>query len=331
VPTARIIRIHQHGGPEVLQFENVEIGPPGSGQVTIRVRAIGLNRSEVMFRNGRHIEKAVFPARLGYEASGTIEAVGTDVTNLVPGDAVAMVPPQSVTRWGTYGELVTVPAQFVVRNPPGVSWVDAAALWMQNVTAYGMLVDIARVASGDAVLILAASSSVGLAAIQLVREAGATAIATTRGRGKVQALLDHGAHHVIATDEEDLVARVRLITGGAGARIALDPVAGPGMAAVLAAMRPHGTAVVYGRLDSAETPLPVGPLIAGFLTLRGFTIKELVADPARLEAAKHYVLDRVAIGAIRPVIARTFPFDEMADAHRFLEANRHVGKVVVTL
>lgn len=330
----KTVRIHRHGGPEVLQYDDVAETAPDTGEVAIDVRAIGVNRSEAMFRFGRHpetVKPVAFPARLGFEAAGVVRAVGADVKDIAVGDVVSLFPPPSVTRWGTYSEIATVPAEYVIRHPAAISFEQAAASWMQFVTAYGGLIDLGRLKVGDAALILAASSSVGLASIAIANAVGAVSIATTRSSAKKQALLDHGAQHVIVTDEENLVDRVAEITGGRGARVVFDPVGGPGINTLLQSMSPFGILVSYGALDQEPTPLPLFPIISAGLTIRGFSFKEIAIDPERRERAKTFILAGLESGLLRPVIDKIFPFDEMVAAHRYLESNQQFGKIVVSL
>ncbi len=190
---SRKIIFEQAGGPEVLQTRNVEVPSPGPHEVRIAVKAIGLNRAEAMWRQDEYIEPVRFPAGLGYEAAGLVDAVGVDVTGLAVGDAVNVIPSFSMNDYGTYGDLVLAPDYAVVKQPDGLSFVEAASIWMMFVTAYGALIEDAKVGPGDVVLIPAASSSVGLAAIQLVAFAGATPVALTRTSAKRQQLLDAGA------------------------------------------------------------------------------------------------------------------------------------------
>ena len=182
----------------------------------IRVKALGLNRAESMFRSGQYLENPRLPARLGYEAAGTVAAVGPGVQGFKVGDAVSTIPSFSQNEYGVYGDLTNAPAHAVAHHPASLSWVDAAAIWMQYVTAYGALIEIAKLTKGDTLLIPAASSSVGLAAIQIANRVGAIPIALTRGKSKRQVLLDAGAAHVVASDEQDLVKEVLGITGGKG-------------------------------------------------------------------------------------------------------------------
>jgi NADPH:quinone reductase-like Zn-dependent oxidoreductase len=260
-----------------------------------------------------------------------VTAVGSDVTGFAAGDAVSVIPPLSITRWGSYGETATFPAEVVVKHPPSLSWIEAAAIWMQYVTAYGALVDIANLAKDEFVLITAASSSVGLAAIQIANAIGATPIAVTRTSAKKAALLGAGAAHVIASQEEDLAARVAEITGGAGTRVAFDPVAGPALEQIAGAMAQNGIVIEYGALSAEPTPLPLFPFLVKNLTLHGYQYKEIVGADVRRERAKSFILDGLAAGTLKPIIDRVFPFEQIVDAHRHLESNQQFGKIVVTV
>src|SRR5215475_2245888 len=205
---ARVVRFHKTGGPEVLRIEDLEVPPPGQGEVQIRIKALGLNRAESMFRRGQYLEEPKLPARLGYEAAGTVAAIGPGVKGFKVGDAVSTIPSFSLNDYGLYGELANAPVHAVTHHPKSLSWEEAAAVWMQYLTAYGALIDIGKLGKGETVLIPAASSSVGLAAIQIANRVGAVPIALTRGKAKRQTLLDAGAAHVIVTDEQDLVKEV---------------------------------------------------------------------------------------------------------------------------
>src|SRR5262245_20233299 len=328
---ARIVKFHQTGGPEVLKIENVDVPPPGRGEVRIAVKALGLNRAESMFRSGRYLEEPKFPARLGYEAAGTVEALGEGVTGLKIGDAVSTIPAFSQNQYGVYGDTAIVPAVAVAKHPPSLSWTEAAAIWMQYATAYGALIDIADLKSDDTLLIPAASSSVGIAAIQIAKLVGATPVALTRGGGKREALLNAGAAQVIVTEKQDLVAEVKKLTGGKGARIVFDPVGGPTIAKLVAAMAERGTLFLYGALSTEPTPLPLFDVLGKSLTIRGYVLFEITGYAQRLERAKKFIVDGLAAGKLRPVIAKTFRLDEIVEAHRYLESNQQIGKVVVTV
>lgn len=198
----------------------------------------------------------------------------------------------------------------------------------KNLTS-GPLVHVAQLGAGDTVLIPAASSSVGLAAIQIANLLGATPVALTRRRTKQQALLDAGAAHVVATEEEDLVGRVNEITGGIGARVTFDPVAGPTLVKLAEAAAPGGIIIEYGALSPEPAPFPLFAALTKSLTLRGYVLFEITGDPPRLEAAKKFITEGLASGRLKPIIAKVFPLEEIVEAHRFLESNQQFGKIVV--
>jgi NADPH:quinone reductase-like Zn-dependent oxidoreductase len=328
---ARVVRFHQVGEPEVLRIEEVEVPPPGKGEVQIRVKALGLNRAESMFRRGEYLEDPKLPARLGYEAAGTVTAVGPGVQGFKVGDAVSTIPAISMNAYGVYGDLTNAPAYAVTHHPASLSWVEAAAVWMQYLTAYGALIDIAKLTKGDTVLIPAASSSVGLAAIQIANRVGAVPVALTRGGSKRQVLLDQGAAHVMVTDEQDLVKEVLAITGGKGARVVFDPVGGPTFPKLVQATAQLGILFLYGALSPEPTPLQALDLLGKWATIRGYVVAEILSDPERRERAIKFVNDGLAAGSFKPLIAKTFPLEKIVDAHRYLESNQQIGKIVVTV
>jgi len=178
---SRVVRFHQTGGPQVLKIEQREVGAPGAGELRIKVEAIGLNRAEAAFRAGMYLEAPNLPCGIGYEASGIVEAVGDDVTDFKVGDAICVIPAFSMNTYSVYADQTLVPAYACTQRPSGLDKIEAASIWMQYLTAYGALIDIAKLGKGDFVIIPAASSSVGLAAIQIANYVGATPIATTRG------------------------------------------------------------------------------------------------------------------------------------------------------
>lgn len=328
---SRAIRFHRIGGPDVLQIDDVEVSAPKAHEVQIRVKAIGINRAEVMYRTGQYVIESRFPAALGYEAAGVVESVGEGVTNVAVGDPVSVIPAFSFAEYGLYGELVNAPMHAVVKNPAGLSFEEAAATWMMFTTAYGALIEMGDLQAGETVLIGAASSSVGQAAIQIANMVGATPVALTRSSQKRQALLDAGAAHVLAGNDQDLRGQVMEISHGKGARIAFDPVGGPDVANLLRALSRQGIFFQYGALDTRDISVPVMDLLGKHLTLRGYELFEITGDPQKLERAKEFITRGLSVGALRPNIDRTFAFEEIAEAHRYMESGSQVGKIVVTL
>src|SRR6201998_1267384 len=273
----------------------------------------------------------MFPAGLGYDAAGVVDAVGNDVTDFTVGDVVSTIPAFSLNKYSTYGEVILVPDHAVVKHPESLSFVEAASVWMMFLTAYGALVFDAQVKAGDFVIIPAASSSVGLAAVQIANYAGATPIALTRTLEKKQRLYEAGAPHVIAMQEQDMLAEVMRITNGNGARVAFDPVGGPDFPKLISVLTDQGIAYIYGALSDGETPIPVLEMIPKMPAVKGYSIRLVIGDEARRKAAVEYVVKGLASGALKPVIDRTFKFNDMAEAHRYLENSGQFGKIVVTL
>ena len=328
---SRTIQFAKAGGPEVLEFVEQQVRAPGPNEVRINVKAIGINRAEAMWRTDIYIEPVKFPAGLGYEAAGVVDAVGPGVSGIVVGDDVSVIPSFSMNQYSTYGEVIIAPDYAVVKHPKTLSYSDAASVWMMFVTAYGALIEDAKVTKGDFVIIPAASSSVGLAAIQIANYAGATTIALTRTSEKRGQLLEAGAAHVIATEETDLVQEVMRITGGNGARVAFDPVGGPTFAKLIAALSFGGIAFIYGALSSEVTPLPILDMIGKVATVKAHNIWLTSGDESRRKAAVEFVLKGLESGALKPVIDRTFKFDDIVEVHRYLEKNGQFGKIVVTV
>jgi len=324
-----VVRIHEHGGPEVLRIEELAVGLPAAGEVRVRVEAIGLNRSEAAFRAGLYPLKPTLPSLIGYEASGVIEALGAGVERFAKGDRVCVLPTFRMGEYGVYAERAIVPARSILPAPPALSAVQAASIWMQYLTALA-IIEVAHATLGDYVIIRAASSSVGLAAMQLANWAGAVPIAATRQSTKSRRLLDEGAQYVVATDESDLVTEVMKITGNKGARIVFDPVGGPYVETLAQAMAQDGVLFIYGGLSGQPTPHPHWPAAFKNLSIRGWVASTIWNQSDRFLRAQELILRGLATGHLRPVIAKTFPFRDIVDAHRYLESNQQVGKIIVT-
>jgi len=327
----RIVRFHKIGGPENLVIDDLPSWQPGRGEVKLRVEAVGLNRAEALYMRGQYFEQPNPPSRIGYEAAGTVENVGPDVDPSWIGKRVATMPGFSQNQYGVLGEEAVVPVHALGEYPSTLSAAEGASIWMQYLTAWGALVHIGKVSQGDYVIIPAASSSVGLAAIQIVKEEGGIAMAATRTSAKRYELLALGADHVIATDEEDLPAKVEEITGGKGARIIFDPVAGPYVETLAQAGAQGGILFIYGGLSMQPTPFPMRECMRRGLWMRGYSLMEFRNNPGIISTARQYVYDRLRDRRFVPKIARTFPFAQSREAYEYLESNQQIGKVVITI
>lgn len=330
---SKVVKFYEFGEPDVLKLEEEPLRQPQGGEVRIQVQALGLNRAEVMYRTNRHPEQAQFPSRIGYEAAGIVNAIGKGVTEFQIGDRVSTIPGFSQNQYGVAGEVAVMPATRVARYPEQFSPEEGTSIWMQYLTAYGALVEFGKLKQGDVVAITAASSSVGIAAIQMVNDAGGTSIAMTRKADKRDQLVRAGAHHVIATDEENMVERVNAIAGGNGADIVFDPVSGPYLEKLADIVTPEGLIVEYGWLAEGTPVFPLVPATLKGFRVQGFNVLfHVAAHPERLKAGISYVNQRLHSGAFRPIIAeKRFTLDRIVDAYRYMESNEQFGKIVVVV
>ncbi|MEU5324083.1 zinc-dependent alcohol dehydrogenase family protein [Streptomyces sp. NPDC021056] len=329
--TVRTVLFHEIGGPDVLEIEDVTVPAPGPGQVALRVEALGLNRAEALFRSGSYYYQPALPAsRLGYEASGVVEAIGEGVTELAVGDPVTTGPGIEMSAQGVYAERVVLPESAVVPRPASVDAVTGAASWLTYTTAYGGLLETAGLRPGDHVLITGASSGVGTAAIQVARRIGAIPLVTTRTEAKRQGLLEAGAAEVIVSggDAGTVAKEVRRLTGGRGAEVIFDAIGGPGFRPLAEALAEGGTVLVYGWLDRRPAEIPWNwPF-----TIHTYANMTLTATPGGRRRSTAFLNAGLADGGFRPVVAEVFDgLDRIRDAHRLMESNLHTGKIVVRI
>jgi NADPH:quinone reductase-like Zn-dependent oxidoreductase len=325
-----VIRFHRLGGPEVLQIEERDLPCPGPGEVLLKIDAIGLNRADAMYRTGQYLQHATLPSMLGFEAAATVLSCGPGAARFAPGDEVGVVPGFELGGYGTYAEHAVLPESCLLRQPTGITTPQAAALWMAYLTAYGGLIEAGKLQAGDFVAITAASSSVGLAAIQTARQYGARPIALTLGSAKRRALVEAGAEEVIATTEEVLSERLLTLTGGAGVRCVFDAVGGHQTAALAQCMARYGVLVVHGALSTEATHFPVKLALRNSLSFRGFVYTEITSNAAALARAHASIAAGIHAGVLSPVIDRIFNLSEVVQAHHYLESNQQFGKIVMT-
>ncbi|MGH1420047.1 MAG: zinc-dependent alcohol dehydrogenase family protein [Hyphomicrobiaceae bacterium] len=326
---ARLMRIE---GPQALQIVDEEIPTPGAGEVLVRNQTMGLNRAEHMYMNNVYLATPPVPALVGVESAGVIEAIGEGVTGFTVGQEVCVTPNLEMDKYGVIAEHAVVPASVLIEKPANLSWDEASSVWMAYPTAYGGLVFSGglKKGAGQVVLISAASSSVGQPAIQIAKEFGATVIATSRTLEKAGPFREAGADHVVATSDENWPEKVMELTGGKGFDIAFDPISGPFTAQLAEAAAPDATVVTYGVLAMADTPLPIFPMLLKRVKFVGFhIIFHMWAVPDRWEEAKTHILPKLKDGTYKPLIAKAFSLDEVADAYAFMEAGTQQGKIVL--
>lgn len=318
------IRIHAHGGPEVLQWEPCDPGEPGRGEVLIRQTAVGLNFIDVYERSGLY--PGALPMGLGHEAAGVIEALGPRVRGFAVGERVAYAHNQP----GAYAQYRVMPAARLVRIPDGVSDRLAAAAMLKGLTAQFLVRRTHRVKKGDAVVVHAAAGGVGLIAAQWARDLGATVIGVVGSDAKAAIARAHGCHHALVTGSGDLAAQVKELTGGRGADVVYDSVGKDTFFASLDCLKPLGLMVTYG---NSSGPVPaIAPLELarrGSLFLTRPIMFHYVARRVDLDRAARELFEVIGRGVVRVEIGQTYALEDVAQAHRDLEGRRTIGSTVL--
>jgi NADPH:quinone reductase-like Zn-dependent oxidoreductase len=323
-PMPKAIRIHQTGGPEVMQWEEVTVGDPGPGEARVRHHAVGLNYIDVYFRVGLYPQP--LPAGLGMEAAGVIEAVGPGVTGFVPGDRVAYAGAPT----GAYSEVRVMPVAKLVRLPEALSFEQGAAMMLQGMTARYLIKRTFPVQPGMTVLWHAAAGGVGLIACQWLKALGVTVIGTVGSDEKAALARAHGCAHTIVYTRENFVDRVRQITGGKGVPVVYDSVGKDTWPASLDCLSPLGYMVSFGNASGPLPPIQSGDLAAkGSLFFTRPTLMTYTATRTDLEETASDLFDAVLSGKVKIEIRQRYPLAEVARAHADLEARRTTGTTIL--
>lgn len=317
------IRIHQHGGPDVMKWEAVEVGGPGSGEVRLKHHAVGLNYIDTYHRSGLY--KLSPPIVIGMEGAGEITAVGPNVTEFKVGDRVAYANPI-----GAYAEERLIPADRIVKLPAGIDYKTAAAMMLQGMTVRYLLRQTFIVSPGTVMLLHAAAGGIGLIACQWARHLGATIIGTTSSEEKAKLAKEHGCTHVINYKTEDFVKRVKEITGGRGVDVVYDSIGKDTYPGSLDCLKPLGLWVSFGNASGAITNFDIGTLAArGSLYATRPTLMTYTAKREDLLANANDLFDVVAKGAVKIKVNQTYPLKDVVQAHRDLEARKTTGSTVL--
>ncbi len=325
----KAVIVHQPGGPEQLAIGEVPTPVPAPGELLVRVRAAALNRADIIQRQGNYPPPPGASEILGLDMAGVVEAAGPGCREHRSGDRVCGLLPG-----GGYAQYAVLPEAMAIPIPEGWSFEQAAAIPEVFLTAFQTLFWIARLEAGERALIHAGASGVGTAAIQLAREAGATVLATAGSDEKCAACRELGAAAAINYRQGPFAAKVMEATGGEGVDLILDFVAAPYFAQNLSILRTDGRLVLISTLGGGTVKeLKLGNLIARRLQITGTTLRGRSPDyKARLTRDfKGFALERFARGVLKPVVDRCFPWEQAADAHRYMEANRNTGKIVLSI
>jgi NADPH2:quinone reductase len=320
----KAIRVHRHGGPEVLTYEDVAIGEPGPGEVRVRNRAIGLNFVDVYFRSGVYVPPSL-PFIPGNEAAGEVVAVGEGVTEFKPGDRVAYVE-----TLGAYAEERNVSSHFVVHLPDAIDFETGAAMMLKGLTAQYLLRRTFRVEPGHKVLVHAAAGGVGLMLTQWAKHLGAMVIGTVGSPDKAELVRANGADQVIDYRKEDFAARVREITNGEGVNVVYDGVGKATFHGSLDSLRPLGYFVSYGSASGAIEPFDIMLLMQkGSLFATWQLLFTHLAKREDVVAMSKELFEVVASGAVKVPVHARVPLAEVAEAHRRLESRQTTGATVL--
>jgi len=319
------IRIHEAGGPEVLKWEEVDVGDPGPGQVRIRQEAAGLNYIDVYHRTGLYPQELPFTP--GVEGAGIVEAVGERVTNVKQGDRVAYAGPI-----GGYAEERLIDADRLVKLPNNISCEQAAGMMLQGMTARMLLRSVYRVNDGDTILVHAAAGGVGLILCQWAAALGATVIGTVSTEEKAELARANGCAHPILYTSQDFVAEVGRIINGAKLPVVYDSVGRDTFMKSLDCLRPRGLMVSFGNASGTPDPMPPNILAQkGSLYLTRPTLYHYIATRPELEESASELFDVVASGKVKIEIKQRFPLKDAAEAHRQLEARKTTGSTIFTI
>jgi NADPH:quinone reductase len=320
----KAIVVREHGGPEVLRWEDVEIGEPGPGEARIRHEAVGLNFVDVYFRTGLYKPPSL-PFTPGSEGAGTVLAVGPGVANVRPGDRVSYSGPN-----GSYAEERLIPADRLIRVPDGIEFRTAAAMTLKGLTAQFLLRQTFKVGPGHTILFHAAAGGVGLIACQWAKRLGATVIGTAGGPDKVALARAHGCDHVIDYRSEDFVARVAEITGGGKCDVVYDSVGRDTFPGSLDCLKPMGVWVLFGQSSGVIQNFDLNILAQkGSLFATRPTLFTYAAKREALEAMAAELMEVVRAGHVQIQVKQEFRLADAAEAHRALEGRRTTGATVL--
>lgn len=310
---------------------------PNQGQIRLKISSIGLNRGDLLFCQNRYFIKPGSSSRLGFEAAGIVDALPTEGSSKFKlGDRVALRPMSfDVGMQGALAEYGIYEEASLIRSPDSLPDEHCGAIWMAYLTAWGGMVECGELKQGEYVVITAASSSVGIAAIQIANMVGAKPIATTTNEEKAAKLRQLGAPHVIIQKKEDeknldYADQVLAITGGAGSDLVFDAVAGPGSHGLVKASRRGGRIVIQGMLDRRPMDIHAGVLMKRLLTLKGYTVDQTLEDAIQRENAINAIRDGFDNGKLEAIISESFPLQDFKNAFTTLQANKHIGKIIVT-
>jgi NADPH:quinone reductase-like Zn-dependent oxidoreductase len=324
----KAICFHSIGGPEVLQFDNVDINKPKGFEILFKVEAFALNQADILFINGMHYTQPNFPSRIGSEATGEVVEVGEKVTKFKKGDKVTSIPFYT-QKYGVQGEYATVPEIYLTKVPNIYNIEEATSFWMQYLTAYYALFKLGNVKKGDYVFIPATSGTAGQGALKLAKDAGAIVIGSTRMKKK-NFIKSLGADYIIVTGKENTLNRLKEISGQQGIKFVFDPIGSTDFnQQYMNTLSFGGSAAIYGLLSGEFPVFPLLDMVRKNTKLFAYSMFNHVMDKNQLEEGKRYILNKIHKENLRPLVDRVFEFKDTIEAYRYMLTNKQRGKIVV--
>jgi NADPH:quinone reductase-like Zn-dependent oxidoreductase len=327
----KVIRFHKIGGPEVLQFDDIEIIKPKGDEVLFKVEAFALNQADILFINGMHYTQPIFPSRIGSEATGEVVEVGPNVTKFKKGDKVTSIPFYT-QKYGVQGEYATVPQMYLTKVPNNYTIEEATSFWMQYLTAYYALFKLGNIKKGDYVFIPATSGTAGQGALKVAKDAGAIVIGSTRTQEKKQFVMDLGSDYVIVTQEENTQEKLKEIVGNQGIKFVFDPIGSTVFnQQYMSVLSFGGSAAIYGLLSGEFPTFPLLDLVRKNTRLYAYSMFNHVMHEEQLNEGVNYILQRIQNGKLKPKVDRVFNFKDTIKAYKYMLSGKQKGKIVVKI
>lgn len=329
---AKALRLHGKG-IENLRLDEVTLREPSFNEVKVKIKASALNRDQMRLINGNIYagegHQAQDQSRLGYEGAGVVTAVGPGVDEQWLGKEVGIIGPYDVTEYGTEGDEALALANRLVEKSPKLTWAQEAALWVPYLTAYSIITD-GYLTAGEYVLIPAATSMVGQAATQIAKRIGAYPIGLSRSVNGVAELHRLGMKYATSSsDEQALAEYVEQVTHGHGVDVVFDAIAGEFINTAAKVSAQDGRIITYGVMGGLDSQLPLNEMMPKALTIKGFTVNEIISNQVKLDRAKHFILSGVTDGSLSPLVAKSYELTDFQAAYATLQASHKTGRIVL--
>jgi len=327
---AKVLRLHEYTGVSGIRLDDIPVSEPGPNELRINVDAFSLNYGDFELFENKYVFSMDLPARFGDECAGVIDAIGPGVSGFKVGDKVCSLPWMN-EGYGVNGAFAIVPADFVARYPDNLSVEEACSVWVAYMTAYFALFDISNIKAGEHILITAASSSSGLAAMEICKMVGAYTIGTSRTHNNDEFLLEAGFDHVIAQSDGEMAGTILELTSGAGVNVAYDPIGGPILRDYAYALAQNPQVIIYGNMDPRPTVLPEIVLTQKRASIRSYSVYQFIYDKEARERGIRFCYNALKSGELKAYFERVFPIEDFRQAFEYQKsASTRCGKILIS-